>query len=243
MNPKETTGMNLSLRNKGIFVSGLMIGAAIFGAACSDDPETGNTSEGGGGASMGTGGAGGESTMMSSSTGQSSSTGAGGSGGQGGMGGMGGMGGGSACGDIQTDPKNCGACENLCAPGQMCEAGACKCAVGATATYAEVQAIFTKSCGSSGFCHNKNNPAGGLDLRPGMSYAALVDIATSYCQDGRQRVVPGDPSESYLVDKIMNIQLCNLPNGSKSGKMPPGSNLPAADLQTISNWICGGAQP
>jgi hypothetical protein len=138
---------------------------------------------------------------------------------------------------------NCGACGNLCAPGQTCEAGACKCAPGTSATFADVQAIFSKSCGNSGFCHNKTNPAGGLDLRTGMSYASLVDMNTSYCQDGRKRVVPGDPSESYIIDKIMNTQLCNLPNGSKSGKMPPGSTLPAADLQTISNWICGVANP
>jgi len=236
--------MNLSLRNtyKGLLTAGLLLGASLVGAACSDDPETGETTAGGGGAATGTGtgGAGGESMTASSSTGQGTSTGTGGSGG---MGGAGGMGGGSACGDMQTDVKNCGACGNLCAPGQACEAGACKCGVGANATFADVQAIFSKSCGSAGGCHNKTNPAGQLDLRVGNSYAALVDMNTSYCQDGRKRVVPGEPSESYLIDKIMNTDLCNLPNGSKSAKMPPGSTLPAADLETISNWICAGAQP
>lgn len=237
--------MTLSLKNTGILTAAIVIAAAIFGASCSDDPETGVTSGGGnggggGGGATGTGGAGGESTSQSSSTGQSTSTGAGGSGGQGGQGGQGG---GSACGDTMTDAMNCGACGNLCAPGQACQAGACQCGVGATADFADVQAVFSQSCGKAGFCHNKDNPSGKLDLRPGMSYASLVDINTSYCQDGRKRVVPGQPSESYIIDKVMNTDLCNLPNGSKSGKMPPGSSLPTADIETISNWICGGAKP
>jgi hypothetical protein len=156
---------------------------------------------------------------------------------------MGGEGGGMGCGDTMTDVMNCGACGNLCAPGQACQTGTCACGVGADAAFADVQAIFSKSCGGAGFCHNKNNPAGGLDLRPGASHAALVGMDTSYCKDGRKRVEAGQPSESYIIDKVMNTQLCDLPNGP-SGKMPPGmAMLPMGDIQTIANWICGGAKP
>lgn len=224
--------MNFSLRNKGILAVGLMIGAALFGAACSDDGETGETTAGGGG-TAGSGGAGGDTTASSSS----SSTGAGGSG----QGGMGGMGGGSACGDTMTDPMNCGACGNPCAPGQTCETGKCTCAAGATATMADVQAIFSKSCGSAGNCHNKANPSAGLSLMPGNSHGSLVNVDTNSCGDGRKRVLPGEPSESYIIDKVMNKQLCKLGNGMNSQKMPPGSTLPMADIETIANWICAGA--
>lgn len=221
--------MNRSLRKKGFVIAGLMIGAALFGAACSDDPETNNTSGGGAGA-PGSGGAGGESMTTSSGTG-------------GGQGGSGGMGGGSGCGETMTDIKNCGACGNPCAPGQTCEAGACACAPGATATLADVQAIFSKSCGSAGNCHNKANPAAGLNLQPGNSHANLVNVDTNSCGGGRKRVLPGEPSESYIIDKVTNTQLCKLASGANSKKMPPSSTLPMADIETISNWICAGAQP
>lgn len=212
-----------------LVTAGLMITAAVLGASCSSDPETSSTEGGGGTSSQSTSG---QTTMsQSSTTGMSSSSGEGG-GGQGGGG----------CGDTLTDPSNCGACGNLCAPGQTCEAGACVCSPTATATFAEVQAIFGKSCGSATFCHNKDNPAGGLDLRPGASHAALVGTDTKYCGDGRKRVAPGQPSESYIINKVMNTQLCDLPNG-KSSKMPPNSTLPLTDAETIANWICAGAMP
>lgn len=224
--------MTQLLIKRALVTAGLMITAAVLGASCSSDPETSSTEGGGGTSSQSTSG---QTTMsQSSTTGMSSSSGEGG-GGQGGQGGGG-------CGDTLTDPNNCGACGNLCAPGQACEAGACVCSPNATATFAEVQAIFGKSCGSAGFCHNKDNPSGGLDLRPGAAHASLVGTDTKYCGDGRKRVTAGQPSESYIIDKVMNTQLCDLPNG-KSSKMPPGSTLPLTDVETIANWICAGAMP
>ena len=83
----------------------------------------------------------------------------------------------------------------------------------------------------------------GLDLRPGNAHGDLVNVDTNSCGDGRKRVLPGEPSESYIIDKVMNKQLCKLANGANSQKMPPGSTLPAANIETISNWICGGAMP
>jgi hypothetical protein len=220
------------LNNKTLIVAGLILATSALGASCSSDPAT-STTEGGGGSTSPSTTSQGSGTTTSGSTSQSSTT-----------GGMGGEGGGMGCGDTMTDVNNCGACGNTCALGQTCEAGACMCGVGADAPFADVQAIFSKSCGGAGFCHNKNNPAGGLDLRPGASHAELVGVDTSYCKDGRKRVEAGQPSESYIIDKVINTQLCDLPNGPSS-KMPPGMSpmLPMGDIQTISNWICGGAKP
>jgi hypothetical protein len=115
------------------------------------------------------------------------------------------------------------------------------CGVGATASLsADIQPIFSKSCGKAGFCHNKNTPSGGLDLRPGAAYGALVNVDTKYCKDGRKRVVPGQPSESYLMDKLLGTQLCDDPIGPTK-KMPLNSSIPDSDIEKIANWICGGA--
>ena len=76
----------------------------------------------------------------------------------------------------------------------------------------------------------------GLNLTAARSYAGLVNVAASQCKDGRKRVVPGSPSTSYLVQKLTGVNLCS---GTQMPKA--GQGLPAAQTQTIVNWICGGA--
>jgi hypothetical protein len=56
-------------------------------------------------------------------------------------------------------------------------------------------------------------------------------VQAAQCSDGRLRVLPGQPSESYLMDKLMGTQLC-------AGKKMV---LPEADIETIAAWICAGA--
>jgi hypothetical protein len=158
----------------------------------------------------------------------------GGQAGQGGQGGGQGGQGGAGCGDTQTDPNNCGACGNLCAPGQTCESGKCTCGQ-ASVSFAAVQAIFTKDCTSSQ-CHGGIAPKGKLDLRDGASYAALVNVPTTNCSPQRMRVLPGKPDESYLIDKLLGVRLCT------GSRMPPlAQGLPEADIQTVADWICAGA--
>ncbi|MDI1480073.1 PE-PGRS family protein [Polyangium sp. y55x31] len=191
------------------------------GAGCSDG------SDGSGGAG-GEGGAGGQGGSPTSSSSSSSSSGSGGMGGQGGAGG--------GCGDTMTDPMNCGACDNQCAPGQTCAGGVCTCG-SASVAFADVQAILTASCAIGG-CHTGAAPKQGLDLTSASAHADLVDVPAEQCAGGtRMRVKPGEPSESYLIDKIMNVDKCS------GNKMPPAIALSDAKIQTISDWICGGAMP
>jgi hypothetical protein len=49
-------------------------------------------------------------------------------------------------------------------------------------------------------------------------------------------VKPGDPSASYLVDKLLGVDLCS------GARMPPqGTPLSDASMATIAAWICQGA--
>jgi hypothetical protein len=76
----------------------------------------------------------------------------------------------------------------------------------------------------------------GLNLTAGNSYSNLVNVAASECTDGRKRVAPGSPSTSYLVQKMIGVNMCS---GSQMPKQ--GQGVPSAETQTIANWICIGA--
>ena len=84
-------------------------------------------------------------------------------------------------------------------------------------------------------CHTGVMPPEGLNLSTGKSYAKLVDVTATECSDGRKRVAPGNPDQSYLMDKLQGIDLCF------GTKMPKTGTVSAADLTTIANWICAGA--
>jgi hypothetical protein len=147
-------------------------------------------------------------------------------------------GGGEVCGgtcvDTQNDPSNCGSCGNTCAAGQTCSSGACACGSASVSFAAAVQPIFTAKCATNG-CHAGAKPQEGLNLTVGKAHAGLVGVTADQCNDGRKRVQPGQPTESYLVDKIMNVDLCF------GTRMPKLSSLPQGDVETIVNWICEGA--
>jgi hypothetical protein len=136
--------------------------------------------------------------------------------------------------DTQTDPENCGSCGKGCAPGQTCVMGACTCAMVSVSFSSSVQPIFTENC-TKASCHRGASPQEDLDLSAGNSYDDLVDVPSSQCMDGRKRVLPGDPSESYLMDKILGVDLCS------GTKMPKVDTLPPSDIAIISKWICSGA--
>jgi hypothetical protein len=50
------------------------------------------------------------------------------------------------------------------------------------------------------------------------------------------RVLPGDPSRSYLMQKLMGVNLCF---GTQMPKA--GISLSREDLNVIGGWICAGA--
>ena len=66
-------------------------------------------------------------------------------------------------------------------------------------------------------------------------YAAIVGKPASECMPQRMLVAPGDPENSYLVQKLEGTHMC------MGEKMPKGGTITTAQLQTITDWICNGA--
>ncbi|OJY92280.1 MAG: hypothetical protein BGP25_14245 [Lysobacterales bacterium 63-13] len=98
----------------------------------------------------------------------------------------------------------------------------------------DIQAIFNNRCSN---CHVKSggNPQAGLDLDPGASWDALVNVPSQE-QLGRLLVVPGQPLDSVLFEKIN----CTTPNAGM--RMPRGRTpLPLAEQALIFDWIMLGA--
>lgn len=98
----------------------------------------------------------------------------------------------------------------------------------------DVEPIFL-GCGGADTCHQ-------LTLgRPGYAIPFLVDQPTGECLDGRVRVVPGDPENSYLIDKLTDADLCaGLPMPKPIGT-DPWQPLDPVELQIVYDWICQGA--
>jgi hypothetical protein len=100
-------------------------------------------------------------------------------------------------------------------------------------TFSEIQAnVFTPTCATSN-CHAGAVLGAGLDLTSANSYAMLVGVASTQ-NAGVQRVNPGSPNNSYLVQKLEG-------SGATGSRMPPSGALPQADVTTIRQWISDGA--
>ena len=95
---------------------------------------------------------------------------------------------------------------------------------------AEVQSVFMNN--SCLVCHGATNPSGGLSLADAdTSDAQLVNIGAS-CDGGQMRVIPGEPEDSVLYNKI------TLANPGCGGPMPPNApQISAGDITTIYDWI------
>jgi hypothetical protein len=48
-------------------------------------------------------------------------------------------------------------------------------------------------------------------------------------------VLPGNTASSYLVDKLLGVNLCG------GTPMPKTGSIPASDVTLIEAWICNGA--
>ena len=115
-------------------------------------------------------------------------------------------------------------------------AGQCACSDRSVDFSRDVAPILDAHCTNAG-CHAGTRPKESLDLRAAQSYAELVGVKAQQCKDGRLLVSPGEPSKSYLVQKLQGVQMCS---GTQMPKA--GTSLPAADLEIITAWICQGAQ-
>jgi hypothetical protein len=95
---------------------------------------------------------------------------------------------------------------------------------------ADVQPILSKYG-----CFGCHGGSGGLTI----TYANLVNGTAPECNPARHYVVAGSPSTSYLLDKVEGTNLCG---GSVRMPYDGPPYLTAAEIQTITNWICDGAK-
>jgi hypothetical protein len=101
------------------------------------------------------------------------------------------------------------------------------------ANFSEIQAnVFTPNCATSN-CHAGANLQAGLDLSAASSYAMLVGVASTQSASV-QRVNPGNPNNSYLIQKLEGA-------GASGSRMPPSGPMPQSEIDTIRQWITDGA--
>jgi hypothetical protein len=104
------------------------------------------------------------------------------------------------------------------------------------ATFTRVQSVvFTPQCAIAG-CHGGPASAAqkGMPLGEGLSYDAIVRVPSRQ-MPSLMRVVPFDPSNSYLVRKIT-------PGSAIAGEpMPFGASISEADGQLVRDWVARGA--
>jgi len=104
-----------------------------------------------------------------------------------------------------------------------------------TANFQSIQDnVFTPICVR---CHSGASAPQGLQLDEGHSYALLVGVPSSEVPS-RDRVKPGDPDDSYLVQKLAGASTI------VGARMPfGGPYLPRSTLDIIRQWISDGAAP
>jgi len=109
--------------------------------------------------------------------------------------------------------------------------------------FSSVQREIFESTDSSGRlactqCHTSVGrvPPAGLDLSHDAAYANLVGVAST-AKAGAVRVVPGDPANSYLVDKLDGSP------GIVGQRMPRNSGpfLTEGQMTILKRWIADGA--
>ncbi|MDX1741773.1 MAG: hypothetical protein R3178_10780, partial [Rhodothermales bacterium] len=97
------------------------------------------------------------------------------------------------------------------------------------------QNVFAVSCAVSG-CHLGGSASAQLDLSAGNAYSDLVGVA-SVEVPMLLRVEPGNPDDSYLVQKIEGSP------GIVGARMPRGRDpLSTEQIQSIRDWIEAGAE-
>jgi len=113
-----------------------------------------------------------------------------------------------------------------------------------TPTFASIQREIFNTRDSSGRaacveCHNAARArfAGGMSLVEGVSYQALVGVASTG-KPGATRVVAGDPDNSYILKKLLGS------SGIAGGRMPFGTGpfLSDGQIRIIRRWIELGAK-
>jgi hypothetical protein len=110
-------------------------------------------------------------------------------------------------------------------------------------TFASIQTDIFQASDSLGRtpctqCHSSTgrNPSGGFDLNPDVAYNNLVNASVRE-KAGAIRVIPGDPDNSYLVQKLEG-------SAAITGRRMPFSGPPYltdGQIKIIRRWIQIGA--
>lgn len=112
-------------------------------------------------------------------------------------------------------------------------------------TRAEVDDIIKNACAFSS-CHGGSPGAGGLSLpAPPANWVVNVVNKPSQIHKTMKLVVPGDPTNSFFVQKLTS-GLCALSKdcvGSNCGSLMPQGSVPlsSADLAKVVAWVRQGA--
>lgn len=111
-------------------------------------------------------------------------------------------------------------------------------------TFSSIQREIFESTDAAGRvactgCHNQRgaNFTAGLNLEAGVSYNALVNVP-SRNKSGAIRVIPGDPENSYLIQKLEG-------RGGIFGNRMPNNGPPflsSGQIAIIRRWIEQGAR-
>jgi hypothetical protein len=100
----------------------------------------------------------------------------------------------------------------------------------------DVPALFRERCGGS-ICHGSgSDPAGELDLEsPGVA-GRMIAVPSEECE-GRLRIVPGAPDQSFLIDKLVG------PPPGCGQRMPVAVALSDDEVTCIRRWILEVSTP
>lgn len=91
--------------------------------------------------------------------------------------------------------------------------------------------ILLPSCGF-GSCHGGGE--GYLTLNEEGAHGALVGVE-SVGKAGAVLVIPGDPDNSYLIQKLEGAA------GISGDRMPPSGGIDAERIERVRGWIAAGA--
>ena len=123
--------------------------------------------------------------------------------------------------------------------------GKCKKPPPATVSFSQnIQPIFNVSCATSSACHVGPTAGEGLQLTPGVSYGAIVNVPA--VEMPKLLIVkPGDPDASYLVRKIEggpNISGLQMPQGCPGTPAGGAVCLTPDSIAAIRTWVMECAQ-
>jgi len=111
-------------------------------------------------------------------------------------------------------------------------------------TFSSIQTEIFEKTDSAGrtactTCHSSTggrNPSGGMNLNHDVAYAQIVNAPTR-SPVGKTRVIPGDPDNSYLIQKL---ECCAVINGKRMPNNGP-PYLTDGQILVIRRWIAIGA--